>query len=385
MHKQSNSYKQSNEYKQYLLWSKLLCLSGMGHLCFFFLFFFLYQQPAVAVNVLVKARAFPAGTVLMASKSNGTINGMNGAVNRLKKGGKPDKTGSTGTREKVAVVDKKTKKIVSATVKKEPEKKLALHKKSVQKVLDTKSLSLDSKSQKLSDKKSASHEESASKKLDKKSASQEKTTQKAVDKKSASPDKSIKKAESTKLVSQEKNVQKTLEKASQKEQDQKKKEPVADLQKKKEQMMEQARVLDIKKQEQAGVKGADHSLPALQEEKKLLYDTDMQQNMYAQHKDVTAAHDQAITIGVGDVCDAQALARYQLLREELSRMWQPPIGVVTNGCTVQVVVDKCGKTNTFEVTQGSGVLMFDISVQSVCHVTQWPRWAHNKVLSITFV
>lgn len=81
----------------------------------------------------------------------------------------------------------------------------------------------------------------------------------------------------------------------------------------------------------------------------------------------------------------QAAERCDQLRQELTGSWQPPMGIaLPKGCTVSIVVDQFGKTNSIEMIEPSGALMFDISVQSVCQIKQWPQWACNRCLNITF-
>lgn len=102
-------------------------------------------------------------------------------------------------------------------------------------------------------------------------------------------------------------------------------------------------------------------------------------NSYEIGQDIMVARDEH----VGGV--VYGVTRYDLLRQEVGSRWQPPIGVMANsGCTVRIRINNAGKADTLDMVSGSGVLMFDISVQTVCHTQQWPAWVHGKELTITF-
>lgn len=111
-----------------------------------------------------------------------------------------------------------------------------------------------------------------------------------------------------------------------------------------------------------------------------------------QNKEVLSAHDtepesdQGLPIVIGGgLEDTYYDQRHEALRQELGHSWQQPFGITTqSACIVKVSVDMHGKTNGIEMIQGSGFLMFDISVQSVCHGYQWPLWVCNRSVTIAF-
>ena len=96
--------------------------------------------------------------------------------------------------------------------------------------------------------------------------------------------------------------------------------------------------------------------------------------------------DQGLPIMVGGAAEGTYYdQRHEALRQELSQSWQQPLGITTqSGCTVKVSVGTYGKATSIEMVHGSGFLMFDISVQSVCHGYQWPPWVYNRSLTIAF-
>jgi len=81
-----------------------------------------------------------------------------------------------------------------------------------------------------------------------------------------------------------------------------------------------------------------------------------------------------------------AFTMHEQIRDEIARCWSPPAGIASGtNCIVTVYVTWQGGLERYTIQQPSGVLMFDMSVRVSLKNIAFPRCAHGKEITITFM
>jgi outer membrane biosynthesis protein TonB len=81
--------------------------------------------------------------------------------------------------------------------------------------------------------------------------------------------------------------------------------------------------------------------------------------------------------------EAAALTTHLAIQEELLRVWHPPVGVDEHAaCTIRVIISTEGTIKSLEVTQPSGILLFDISARAAIQQAVWPRAVWGSALEL---
>lgn len=81
--------------------------------------------------------------------------------------------------------------------------------------------------------------------------------------------------------------------------------------------------------------------------------------------------------------DAALLAVHLAIQDELLRVWHPPVGIDESvACTVRVNIDAEGTIQSLELTQPSGILLFDISARAAIQQAVWPRAVWGNTLEL---
>jgi hypothetical protein len=82
--------------------------------------------------------------------------------------------------------------------------------------------------------------------------------------------------------------------------------------------------------------------------------------------------------------DKENIARKEYMDTEIKRVWQPPVSIVSGTeATFAVTVAADGSIQKIDVTQSSGILLFDITGQKALYQILFPLWARSMTIIIT--
>ncbi|QQR54157.1 hypothetical protein IPH25_04910 [bacterium] len=79
----------------------------------------------------------------------------------------------------------------------------------------------------------------------------------------------------------------------------------------------------------------------------------------------------------------EQLLRSEYIKNELKRVWNPPV-ITMNGseCVFTVEVDYSGAVKHVVMEKSSGILMYDVMAQQAVHGIKMPLWAYNTIMTI---
>lgn len=79
----------------------------------------------------------------------------------------------------------------------------------------------------------------------------------------------------------------------------------------------------------------------------------------------------------------EQLLRSEYIKNELKRVWNPPV-ITMNGseCVFTVEVDYRGAVKHVVMEKSSGILMYDVMAQQAVHSIKMPLWAYNTIMTL---
>jgi|GEM_PF-6469350 len=307
----------------YGVWGRLFLISFIGHIGFLFLIFFIYTDSIGILHLVVKKNVQSAAPILfMSNKKLGTKQVFIGSD-------KVSFSKTSKTKNKRDIKSKKEAKKSSS--KKMPAKKMVIEKVPVKKISAEKTVT----------KKKMVPEKVAPEKIRAKKRVKNEKNRATVKPKKIVPEKIVHKKVTQKRKVKEKKAEQIPEN--------------------RESALEKVPEKSLEENREKSIKG-----------------TSQEQALIINGQEYTDNNNTFLNNTLLDL-------KHENLRREIVREWAAPVGIDTDtGCTVKVGVDAQGKTNFFEIVVSSGILIFDISVQSICSSKQWPSWLNNTCFSMTF-
>lgn len=83
--------------------------------------------------------------------------------------------------------------------------------------------------------------------------------------------------------------------------------------------------------------------------------------------------------------DFNALYIQEYIQKEVAHVWKPPHGLQKKlACTIKVLIDWNGNVIDVNITESSGVLVYDIAARTAASALSLPHWSYGKEFLIAF-